>query len=72
MIQDLFSNGIVRLYHISTTFLQKIEKIALTSNRKACNIIQVVSERNTASDGEQLPGAERYAGRSYDRRLIRK
>ena len=53
-------------------FLQKIEKIALTSNRKACNIIQVVSERNTASDGEQLPGAERYAGRSYDRRLIRK
>ena len=38
-------------------FLQKIEKIALTSNRKACNIIQVVSERNAASDGEQHLGA---------------
>ena len=51
MTQDIFSNGIVRLYHISiTTFL----KIVLTIGMKACNIIQVVSERNTASDGEAV------------------
>ena len=49
-------------------FLQKIEKIALTSNRKACNIIQVVSERNAASDGEQLPG---YSGRTSNGGLLR-
>ena len=72
MIQDLFSNGIVRLYHISITKSETFSEIVLTRDEKACNIIQVVSERNTASDGEQLPGAERYAGRSYDRRLIRK
>ena len=29
-------------------------EIVLTSARKACNIIQVVSERNTASDGEAV------------------
>ena len=35
---------------------------------KACNIIQVVSERNAASDGEQLPG---YSGRTSNGGLLR-
>ena len=54
MTQDIFSNGIVRLYHISITKLKTFLKIVLTIGMKACNIIQVVSERNTASDGEAV------------------
>ena len=36
--------------------MKLFSEIVLTSEEKACNIIQVVSERNAASDGEQLPG----------------
>ena len=67
MIQDLFSNGIVRLYHISTTLNHTFSEIVLTRDEKACNIIQVVSERNAASDGEQLPG---YSGRTSNGGLL--
>ena len=41
--------------------MKLFSEIVLTSGEKACNIIQVVSERNAASDGEQLPG---YSGRT--------
>ena len=34
--------------------MKLFSEIVLTSARKACNIIQVVSERNTASDGEAV------------------
>ena len=68
MTQDIFSNGIVRLYHISITNLKLFSKIVLTRDEKACNMIQVVSERNAASDGEQLPG---YSGRTSNGGLLR-
>ena len=48
--------------------MKLFSEIVLTSGEKACNIIQVVSERNAASDGEQLPG---YSGRTSNGGLLR-
>ena len=48
--------------------MKLFSEIVLTSEEKACNIIQVVSERNAASDGEQLPG---YSGRTSNGGLLR-
>jgi hypothetical protein len=48
--------------------MKLFSEIVLTSEAKACNIIQVVSERNAASDGEQLPG---YSGRTSNGGLLR-
>ena len=42
--------------NIFSILLKLFSEIVLTRDEKACNIIQVVSERNAASDGEQLPG----------------
>ena len=44
MIQDLFSNGIVRLYHISTTPLHKLLEILLTFVLKDDILYIVVNE----------------------------
>ena len=38
-------------------FLQKIEKIALTSNRKACNIIQVAARYGSTLQQDTLTGS---------------
>ena len=48
--------------------MKLFSEIVLTSEEKACNIIQVVSERNAASDGEQLSG---YSGRTSNAGLLR-
>ena len=48
--------------------MKLFSEIVLTSEEKACNIIQVVSERNAASDGEQLSG---YSGRTSNGGLLR-
>ena len=53
MTQDIFSNGIVRLYHISTTDMKLFSEIVLTSGEKACNIIQVVSEQHNVLQRRQ-------------------
>ena len=53
---------------VFTSVLQFFCESILTGTKKACNIIQVVSERNAASDGEQLPG---YSGRTSNGGLLR-
>ena len=47
--------------------MKLFSEIVLKRREKACNIIQVVSERNAASDGEQLPG---YSGRTSNGGLL--
>ena len=65
MIQDLFSNGIVRLYHISTTYICQVCKKCLTS----CGFFIKIFLCDVATVAFHSPGNDQLAYRDYTTKL---